>query len=119
MDKILDEYVNITIKIRDIQNGIYDYKKNIETKLAREKNRKKRIMILKRYKNFIDKIKNSETINNYKSLKEKQTILKNKLLSNNNEVLDKLKNKYENLTKKNIVFVNNSIENDVRNILSS
>lgn len=122
MELLLDEYVDITIKIRNIQDKIFDYKKDVETKLAKEKSQRKRDKIIQKFRNFTDKIKQSN--GNYKSLVNKQknikdTILKNSILDMNNS-LSYLKNKYERLsnTKVKITNSDSNIKNKINNILS-
>jgi hypothetical protein len=121
MEELLDKYVNITIKVRNIQNRIYDKKKEIENKLALEKSKKKKDKIIEKFKLFTEKIKQNNS--NYKLLVQKQKEIKNKIIKSSTIDIDNslsyLKSKYEKLSQQKIKIIENSSRNKINNILSS
>lgn len=124
MEELLDKYVDITIKIRDIQKSIFDYKKDIETKLAKASSREKKDKILNKFKKTTENIRNSNK--NYKLLIEKQKDIKNKIVKNSildintNNSLSYLKDKYERLSNNKIKIIDNdNTRNEINNILSN
>lgn len=79
---ILNEYVRVSIIIHNIHTKIDNYKKIIERRIERTNNENKQMKYVSDFSDFIDAIKKDKTITNqYKKLKLKEKILKEKIMN--------------------------------------
>ena len=82
---LLDEYVDVTNKITEIQNILDKHRENVKKKILAIDDDADREKIIRRFENKMNEIHNSELITNtYKSLKQRQSEIRNILLPKNN-----------------------------------
>ena len=117
----LDEYVKITKTIDNIHDKINRYKTNILDSLKYSTSEQEQKDKMKEFQNIIHKIKTDPIITNkYRALKKSQDELKKKLISStdfdntstsNNDInkqLTELKDKYNILSKKQIIIIDDT-----------
>ena len=117
----LDEYVKITRTIDNIHNKINRYKLNVMDSLKYSTSEQEQKDKMKEFQNIVKKIKSDPSITNkYRALKKSQEELKKKLISStdfdntssvNNDInkqLLELKEKYDTLSKKRIIIIDDS-----------
>ena len=90
-EKLLDEYVKITMAIENVQNKINQYKKKVENIINNtESNQEKRIYI-EEFKTVMMKIKNdNEITKKYRTLRKRQNELKKIFLEDSKPKDDKM-----------------------------
>ena len=78
---ILDEYVDITIKIREIQGIINRYRNTAKRDLRKARTEREQNKIIETFKENIDRIKQNDAITKtYKKLRKRQSEIRNILL---------------------------------------
>lgn len=123
----LDEYVKITKTIDNIHDKINKYKMNVLDSLKHSSSDKEQQDKMKDFQDIIKKIKSDPLITNkYRALKKSQDELKKKLISssdfdnsnnsntNINKQLSELKVKYDMLSKKRIIIIDDTKLSDIR-----
>jgi DNA repair ATPase RecN len=86
---ILDEYVDVTNKIIEIQGILDQYRQRVKQKLKRTKSEQKKKQIIKEFRDQMKQIKKSELITTkYKQLKGRQSEIRTILLSDSDSDSD-------------------------------
>jgi DNA repair ATPase RecN len=79
---ILDEYVDVTNKIKEIQEIMDRYHQDVKAQINNTRSERKKIKIIEDFTKNIKKIKKSDMITHtYKQLKQRQVDIRNILIS--------------------------------------
>ena len=82
IDTILDEYVNVTMKINNVLKIISQYKDTIKQKIENAKLEGEKKLYIDQFRDFIQNIKNdNDIINKYKLLKIRQCEIRKKIIT--------------------------------------